>query len=214
MADGQSEGAWRAKDGRDWRIGSSEEVRWIEDTSRGRSVADAVPPVFEAYATLEQPLTGDHLTGWEAAARDRHTLFVDAWDRHETALLGVLDDRTSPQPWWLAFLETGNSDVVFPDAPRVEMYAHWSYVLVEAGPDQAGGWRSNDRWGESLPDLMFPADRSWLLTTLWDDDWTCIGGPRTLVEAVMAHSVLTERAREVDPSMSMDEACPPGHEYF
>jgi hypothetical protein len=213
MAEQQSKGTWRAKDGRDWRIGSAEEVRWIEETPRGKSVADAVPPIFEAYATLEQPFTGDRLTEWEAAhagqAED-----VNAWDRHESALLGILSRRTEPQPWWLGYLETGNSDVVFPDAPRVEMYAHWSYVLVEAGPDQAAGWRTNGVWGESLPDLMFPADRSWLVTTLWDDDWTCIGGPRALVDAVLSHSALTERAREIYPSMSMDEACPPGHEYI
>ena len=28
----------------------------------------------------------------------------------------------------------------------------------------------------ALPDLMFPADRSWLVSTLWDDDRTCVGG--------------------------------------
>jgi hypothetical protein len=213
MADDQSKGTWRAKDGRDWRIGSAEEVRWIQETARGKSVAEAIPPVFEAYATLEQPLTGDRLTEWEAA-HDRQTVVADACERHEAALLGILIERTGPQPWWLGYLETGNSDVVFPDAPTVEMYAHWSYVLVEAGPGQASEWRSDDIWGESLPDVMFPADRSWLVTTLWDDDWTCIGGPRTLIDGVLADPVLFERAREVDPSMSMDEACPPGHDYF
>src|SRR5882757_6664071 len=175
MAEHQSKGTRRAKDGRDWRIGSAEEVRWIQETPRGQSVADAIPPVFEAYATLEQPLTGDRLTEWEEA-HDRQTVVVDASERHESALLDILIGRTGPQPWWLGYLETGNSDVVFPDAPRVEMYAHWSYVLVEAGPAQAAEWRSNDIWDESLPDVMFPADRSWLVTTLWDDDWTCVGG--------------------------------------
>jgi hypothetical protein len=129
----------------------------------GKSVADAIPPVFEAYSTLEQPLTGDRLTKWEAAAYDRQTVVVDAWERHETALLDILVGRTRRQEWWLGYLETGNSDVVFPDAPRVEMYAHWSYVLVMAGPDQAAKWRTNDIWGESLPDVMFPVDRSWLV---------------------------------------------------
>ena len=212
MADHRNHGTWRAKDGRDWCIGSAEEVRWIQETPLGNSVADAVPPIFDAYATLEQPLTGDRLTEWEAA-HDRQTLVIDAWERHEASLLGILIERTEPQPWWLGYLETGSSDVVFPDAPRVEMYAHWPYVLVEAGPDQAAKWRSEVVY-ESLPDLMFPVDRSWLVTTLWDDDWTCIGGPKRLIDAVLTHSALAERAREIDPSMSMDEACPPGHEYF
>jgi hypothetical protein len=213
MTGDRDSGTWCSKDGRDWRIGSAEEVRWIEETARGKSVADAIPPVFEAYATLEQPLTGGRRTAWEEA-HDRRTVVIDAWGRHEAALLGILVEQTGPQSWWLGFLETGNSDVVFPDAPRVQMYAHWPYVLVEAGPDQAAGWRALDAWGESLPDVMFPADRSWLVTTLWDDDWTCIGGLRRLVDDVLSHPALSERAREVDPSMSMDEACPPGHEYF
>jgi hypothetical protein len=213
MAEDQSEGERRSKDGRDWRIGAAEEVQWIQETPRGKSVADAVPPVFEAYATLEQPLTGDRLTEWEAA-QDRQTVIAESWKRHEAALLGILVQLTEPQPWWLGYLETGSSDVVFPDAPRVEMYAHWSYVLVEAGPDQAARWRSDDIWGGSLPDVMFPADHSWLVTTLWDDDWTCIGASRALIDSVLSHPALSERAREVDSSMSMDEACPPGHEYF
>lgn len=213
VADDRAKGTWRRKDGRDWRIGTAEEVRWIQETPVGQSVADAIPPVFEAYATLEQPLTGGRRTEWEAA-QDNQTLYEQAWMRHETAMLDIMVQQGEPQPWWLGYLETGISDVVFPDAPRVEMYAHWPYVLVEAGPVQAAEWRERDPWGDSLPDLMFPADRSWLVTTLWDDDWTCIGGPRTLVDAVLTHPALAERTREVDPSMSMDEACPPGHEYF
>jgi hypothetical protein len=46
-------------------------------------------------------------------------------------------------------------------------------VLVEAGPQQAATWR---RWGDwsfwkgASPNLMFPADRSWVVSTLCDDD--------------------------------------------
>jgi len=30
---------------------------------------------------------------------------------------------------------------------------------------------------------MFPADHSWLVSTLWDDDWSRIDGSTTLVES-------------------------------
>jgi hypothetical protein len=56
--------------------------------------------------------------------------------------------------------------------------ASWGYVLVEAGPEEAGAWRRGG-WGEDLPDLMFPSDRTWLFSTLWDDDWSCVGGSRS-----------------------------------
>jgi hypothetical protein len=36
----------------------------------------------------------------------------------------------------------------------------------------------------SLPDLFFPADRSWLVSALWDDAWTCIGGPADLIDVL------------------------------
>jgi hypothetical protein len=93
----------------------------------------------------------------------------------------------------------------------VNLYAHWGYVLVEAGPEQAGRWRE-DGWKGVLPDLIFPADCSWLVSTLWDDDWTCIGGSRALVDAFLAHPALRGRVHEVDPSMK--DATPPGHTAF
>lgn len=97
---------------------------------------------------------------------------------------------------------------MFYDAPRTDLYAGWGYVLVEAGPDQAKAWRGLD-WKGYLPDLIFPADRSWLVTTLWDDDWTCIGGTRELVDAFKGDAELGARLHEVDASMK--NAVPPGH---
>ena len=71
-------------------------------------------------------------------------------------------------------------------------------MLVEAGPEQAATWRQGQGcsfWKGSLPNLMFPADRTWLVSTLWDDDWTCIGGSAELVDGFLRHSGL--RARPV-----------------
>jgi hypothetical protein len=38
--------------------------------------------------------------------------------------------------------------------------------------------------GGSLPDLFLPADRSWLVSALWDDTWTCVGGPEPLINTL------------------------------
>src|SRR5690348_7028748 len=148
----------RARDGRAWRIGGDSEVAWIqENTPSGLGITSAIPPVFDAYATVVLPY-GDR----EQAP--------DGQQRYERAVTTVLTEQTAPQPWWLGYLDTGADDVVFPDAPTVKLYAQWSYVLVEAGPAQATAWRAQDpSFKGVLPDLMFPIDRSWLLSTLWDD---------------------------------------------
>lgn len=194
------------KDGRAWRIGSDAEVSWIQEgTEGGLAITSAIPPLYEAYATLELPGTGNHDP--RSALEDPSALAT-----HDRAVLTVLTEHTSPQPWWLGYLQTGSTDVVFDEAPRLELYAHWPYVLIEAGPEQAGAWRDDGRWKGVLSDLVFPADRSWLLSTLWDDDWTCIGGSRRLVDALLAHPDLRQRAHEVDPSD--EDVTPPGHTAF
>lgn len=69
-------------------------------------------------------------------------------------------------------------------------------MLVEAGPKQAAIWR-NTAFKGALPDLMFPVDRSWLLSTMWDDDWTCIGGSQQLVDSFLSHATLGPRTRRL-----------------
>jgi hypothetical protein len=55
---------------------------------------------------------------------------------------------------------------------------------------------------------MFAADRGWLFSTLWDDDWSCVGGPTELVSDLLGDPVLGSRARRVTVDQ---DATPPGH---
>jgi hypothetical protein len=180
------------KDGRAWRLGSEDDVAWIDaGITGGLSITAAVPSVFAAYATLAFPvdleLDRDHLRPAE--------------DRFDDAVLSVLSAHTKPQHWWLGFLETGASDVVLDDAPRVRVYG-WKYVLAQAGPHEARTWRSDDgRWFTALPELMFPADRSWLLSSLWDDAWACVGGSAELISALLIEPELRAGAETTDPSV-------------
>jgi hypothetical protein len=197
MTNGREAAAWANKDGRTWRIGGEADVAWIrENTAVSFAITSAIPPVFEAYATLELPCDD----GWQDL------------DRHSADVLAVLSGHSAGQRWWIGYLDTGNSDIVFDDVRKVRPGSNGSaqYVLVEAGPEQARTWREGgEHWKSPMPDLMFPADRSWLVSTLWDDDWTCIGGSRGLVDAFLAHPDLRHRAREVD--LSIEDATPPGH---
>lgn len=183
------------RDGRSWRVGTVAEVAWIQAaTSTGVTITSAVPPVFDDYATVVLPETRE-----EQQAHDR-------------AVVALLSRQSPARAWWIGYLDTGSADVVFPDAPRVTMYANWSYVLVEAGPEQAANWRCDDFWSwrsTRLPDLIFPADHSWLVSTLWDDDWTCVGGPVSLVDGFLNDPDLRARTRRVRID---EDATPPGHQ--
>jgi hypothetical protein len=172
--------------------------------------------------------SGSHVAGAEPARRRCASRPAASWSR--SAELGALSAtkqrrKKSPpggpvrasggavppatQPWWLGYLETGASDVVFSDVERVMLYADWGYVLIEAGPEQAARWRDDDQWKGRLPDLMFPVDRSWLLSTLWDAFWSCLGGPQEVVDAFLKDSFLGGRTRVVE--VSAEDATPPGH---
>jgi hypothetical protein len=183
----------QVKDGKAWLVGTDHEVGWINDGVRqGRSIAAAIPPVFASYATLTFPL--------EPLSDETARRVED--DRFDDAVLRVLCAHTDRQPWWLGFLDTGASDVVLDDAPRVLVYHGWRYVLVQAGPREARMWRSDRRWFTALPELMFPADRSWLLSSLWDDAWACVGGSEDLIGALLDDPDLAGCAQRADPSVS------------
>ena len=170
----------------------SAEVDWITESTRpGRTILSAIPPVFARYATVVIPE--------DSAAKTQA----------DTALVGVLQAHTAAQSWWLGYLDTGVADLVRPHAPRVGLYVGWPYVLVEGDPQQALSSRSNAHstpWHSALPELMFPSDRSWLVSTMWDDDWRCVGGPSTLIEALLLRTEVDVRAVMPD-----EEATPPGH---
>ena len=190
----------RVKDahGHSWRIGTGAEVAWIAGgTSPGLAVTAVIPPVFAAYATVVRP---DGAAGQERCNR---------------AVLALLTGQSAGQRWWLGYLRTSPDDLALPGVtmaalPQVSLYSGQSYVLVEAGPRQAAAWRRSEAgspgWHDVLPDLMFPADRSWLAASLCDDDWTCVGGPASLVDMFLAHPDV--QARPVRPG---EDATPPGH---
>jgi hypothetical protein len=190
------------KDGAAWPVGGQAEVDWItEGTDGGRRVTAAIPDLFAAYATLT-----NH-AGVRELPRE-----LELERRQDLAFIDVLRRHSGEVGWWIGYLDTGASDIVFQDAPKVTLYSGWRYVLVLAGPDQAATWRpapgGQPNWKSTeLPELMFPADRAWLVSFLWDDDWACIGGSEALITDLLTDPVLAPNARRVDTEQ---DATPPG----
>ena len=164
-------------------FGTTQTVEWITSrTTRNRTITSAIPPVFEQFATFDEI---DELDDLRLVQQER-------------AVIGHLCEF-GPQEWWLGYLDTGAHDVVFPAAQKIRMYADWPYVIVRAGPDEALTWR------DSPPDLIFPTDHSWLMSMLWDDGWTSIGGPARLIEDLAADPLVQVRVVELGV-----DATPPG----
>jgi hypothetical protein len=128
----------RVKDGRMWRIGTARDVAWITSAT-GLTITAAIPAVFDDYATLVLP-------GALGVSRD----LVDDGTQ-DRALLALVQAQTAPQPWWLGYLDTGASDIVLWDAPKVTLYSGWSYVpaaeliLCGAAPCRRLSWRAPTR---------------------------------------------------------------------
>lgn len=171
--------------------GGSWVVDWItSSTRRDRTVTSAIPPIYARYATVVVP-DGD-----------------TAKTLADVALVEVLRGPAPAQAWWLGYLDTGVADLVATEAPKVAVYDGWPYVLIDGGPEQALTARRNrdvTSWHSALPELVFPHDRSWLVSTMWDDDWRCVGGPAALVEALLLRADLQVSAVTLD-----QDATPPG----
>jgi hypothetical protein len=105
MANDRKAEIWRSKDGRTWRIGRGAEIAWIdENTPSGLAITAAIPPVFDAFATLELPGTGNHRA---ASSREEWEHLDKDSDRHDAGVLAVLSEHSDPQPWWLGYLDSG-----------------------------------------------------------------------------------------------------------
>jgi len=199
------------KNGIGWPVGGQADVDWIaEGTEPGRRITAAIPPRFDAYATLTNhpgAIYAPREPGVPGFPRD-----VSLERRQDLAFLDVLRRHSGEEAWWLGYLDTGASDIVFWEAPKVTLYYGWHYVFVLAGPDQAASWRPAPgglpNWKSTeLPEVMFPEDRSWLVSCLWDDDWACIGGSEALIGDLLGSSVLAPNVHRVG---LQEDATPPG----
>lgn len=72
------------------------------------------------------------------------------------------------------------------DGPKVDdNYLLFGGKLAEAGDWGAADWGHGIRRAINSPNLMWPTDRAWFVTTSIDGTWTGIGGSTELVEELL-----------------------------
>lgn len=75
------------------------------------------------------------------------------------------------------------------DGPKV-VFDHETYLLFGGPIDDVGNWGATD-WGHGIPrhlnspNLMWPADRAWFVTTNIDGTWTGVGGPTDMIDELL-----------------------------
>jgi hypothetical protein len=71
------------------------------------------------------------------------------------------------------------------EGPRVHL-PHRDYLLYRGPAEAVGTLASLDgTWGQ-CPNIWWPADRAWCVASEIDLQWTYVGGPRGLIDAVLA----------------------------
>ncbi|WP_264991487.1 hypothetical protein, partial [Mycobacterium kiyosense] len=76
--------SWVDRDGGRWQVGAAGDVAWIaEATTYGVTITSAIPPVFASYATVVAVDTREER------------------QRHDDAVLTVLEQCSPDQRWWL-----------------------------------------------------------------------------------------------------------------
>lgn len=135
-----------------------QDVAWIRrDTAVSGTIRSAIPGGFDAYGLLdisEERPTEDALL--QAVAPENSMELIAGWiDR----------GPYPPQPGDEHFL-----------------YSSWRYRFRQVSAASLQGLPTEGDGG--FPDLLFPPDRSWLISLLWDDSWRSVGASNAVASRI------------------------------
>ncbi len=193
---------------------------WAGAAAHWSTLAELGPPGFDAYCRVSFP-TGDvwrpetevfaDLTALladhePAAARDCRFGLWDGWgdiDGAESA--DMLTAMANTARWFTPVFGTARRAQVPPafgaavmSAPRVAI-GERQFLLFRGPLEQAGAWGARPIAADwpprqiSIPNLTWPADRSWSVAADPGHNTMGVGGSRRLVERIMLHPRLDAR---------------------
>ena len=150
-----------------------EDVAWIrQNTFVGDTIRSAVPSGFDVYGLLdldEDRATEDVLL--QAVAPEDDAELIAGW---------LARGRCKPRP--------GDDHV---------LYSGWRYRLRAVDAAALRGLPAQGEGG--FPDLLFPLDRSWVVSLLWDDSWRSIGCTDALAREIARRLPSFERIDAATP---------------
>jgi hypothetical protein len=122
------------------------------------------------------------------------------------ALASVLRPRTAtPGRCWFAVWE-GFGDVMAPsDIPRLELPGRRYYLTRGRVDDATRSFSGRDSPGPYRPpNLWWPDDRSWFVSTEVDFCWTYVGGTTPSIDAVLADPALEALRSRLSDGITYD----------
>lgn len=135
------------------------DVDWLRlNNGAAGTLGYAIPGYFAVYGAMNLPD--------EIAATEDRLLDALAPESGEELIAGWIDRGPWPPP-------AGDEHVIYWD---------WKYRLRRV---QSSDLRGLPGEGERcFPDLLFPINRSWLVSMLWDDSWRSIGATRAVARRI------------------------------
>jgi hypothetical protein len=164
--------------------------------SQGPQVGSLYGPDTEALAAIA--------AGWTATPQDCWFCVWDGFGWGSAATVAALTETGQPPE----IIEEPRPDPVpgpVRQGPRVHL-PHRDYFLYQ-GPAQAVlALASLDGTGGQCPNLWWPADRAWCVASEIDLQWTYVGGPSGLIDAILAdHRIEALPAAPDDPVSRVED---------
>jgi hypothetical protein len=104
------------------------------------------------------------------------------------ALAEILNQQTQAELWYFAIWEGwAQLDLTLSRAPRVEFPGRGMYLLSGSADDADTDFSDGNMLSSyHSPNLWWPSDRAWIVSTDIDDMVTFVGGTQSCIEAVLS----------------------------
>jgi hypothetical protein len=163
--------------------------------SQGPQPASLYPPDAEVLATIARD--------WTATAEDCWFCVWDGFGWDTAITFTALTRKGQPSG---IIKEPSQDPVPGPvrDGPRVQL-PNRDYFLYQGPAEAALTLAGLDGTGEQCPNIWWPADHAWCVASEIDLQWTYVGGPRGLIDAILADDRIEALPASADDPVSRVE---------